>query len=196
MRTATINRKTAETDITLTLTLDGTGVASACTGVPFLDHMLELFSKHGHFDLSLTCTGDTAVDDHHSVEDIGICLGMAFAEALADKRGICRYGSMILPMDETLILASVDLCGRSYLGYALDIPTEKVGRFDTELVKEFFLAFVRTSASTLHIRQLAGENSHHIIEGTFKTVARALRAAVAMDPTAPDDIPSTKGVLG
>ena len=157
--------------------------------------MLTLLAKHGRFDLTVACKGDIQVDGHHSVEDVGICLGEAFARALADKRGICRYGSMILPMDETLILASVDLSGRAYLGYALEIPTEKVGCFDTELIKEFFLAFVRASACTLHIRQLAGENSHHIIEGTFKAVARALRAAVATDPDAMDEIPSTKGVL-
>ncbi|MBQ9761081.1 MAG: imidazoleglycerol-phosphate dehydratase HisB [Clostridia bacterium] len=195
MRNATVNRSTSETKISLALELDGTGKAEINTGVGFLDHMLTLFAKHGRFDLTLTCEGDTDVDDHHSVEDIGICLGTAFANALSDKRGICRYGSMILPMDETLILSSVDLSGRAYLGYALEIPTEKVGTFDTELVKEFFLAFVRQAACTLHIRQLAGENSHHIIEGTFKSVARALRAAVAIDTAAQNEIPSTKGVL-
>lgn len=195
MRQATINRKTAETDISLTLALDGKGTAQINTGVGFLDHMLTLFAKHGRFDLAVTCKGDVEVDGHHSVEDIGICLGEAFAKALGDKGGICRYGSMILPMDETLILSSVDLSGRAYLGYALEIPTEKVGCFDTELVKEFFLAFVRSAACTLHIRQLAGENSHHIIEGTFKSVARALRAAVSIDPALDGEIPSTKGVL-
>lgn len=195
MRTANVNRKTAETDITLTLAIDGTGTSSINTGVGFLDHMLTLFAKHGRFDLSITCKGDTQVDDHHSVEDIGIALGEVFARALGDKRGICRYGSMILPMDEALILSAIDLSGRSYLAYDLEIPTEKIGTFDTELVKEFFLAFTRTSAMTLHIRQLAGENSHHIVEGTFKAIARALRAAVALDPDAKDEIPSTKGVL-
>ena len=195
MRNATVNRSTSETDIRLTLELDGTGKTEISTGVGFLDHMLTLFAKHGRFDLTLTCKGDTDVDDHHSAEDIGICLGNAVATALGDKRGICRYGSMILPMDETLILSSIDLSGRAYLGYALEIPTEKVGSFDTELVKEFFLAFVRAAACTLHIRQLAGENSHHIIEGTFKAVGRALRAAVAIDPAAQNEIPSTKGVL-
>lgn len=195
MRTANINRKTAETDIALTLDLDGTGAGSINTGVGFLDHMLTLFAKHGRFDLSVTCKGDTQVDDHHSVEDIGIALGEAFAKALGDKRGICRYGSVILPMDEALILSAVDLSGRSYLAYGLEIPTEKIGTFDTELVKEFFLAFTRTSAMTLHVRQLAGENSHHIVEGAFKSIARSLRAAVALDPTAKDEIPSTKGVL-
>lgn len=195
MRSANIDRSTSETKINLTLNLDGTGKSEINSGVGFLDHMLTLFAKHGRFDLTLTCKGDTNVDDHHSVEDIGICLGYAFANALGNKRGICRYGSMILPMDETLILSSVDLSGRAYLGYVLEIPTEKVGSFDTELVKEFWLAFVRTAACTLHIRQLAGENSHHIIEGTFKSVARALRAAVAIDPDAEGEIPSTKGVL-
>ncbi len=195
MRNATVNRSTKETKISLTLELDGKGCSEIRTGVGFLDHMLTLFAKHGRFDLTLTCEGDTEVDDHHSAEDIGICLGNAFAAALGNKLGICRYGSMILPMDETLILASVDLSGRAYLGYALEIPTEKVGSFDTELVKEFWLAFTRQAACTLHIRQLAGENSHHIIEGTFKAVARALRAAVAIDADAKDELPSTKGVL-
>ena len=195
MRKAQINRKTAETDIALSLNLDGTGVVACVTGVGFLDHMLTLFARHARFDLSVTCTGDTYVDDHHSVEDIGICLGQAFAAALGDKRGICRYGSMILPMDEALILTAADLSGRAYLGYDLTIPTEKVGTFDTELVKEFFLGFVRCAAITLHIRQMAGENSHHIIEGTFKSAARALRAAVAIDRDFADEIPSTKGVL-
>lgn len=195
MRMADITRRTAETDITLKLNLDGTGESDIDTGVGFLDHMLTLFAAHGRFDLTVKCEGDTEVDDHHTVEDVGICLGQAFATALGDKRGICRYGQMILPMDEALILTAADLSGRSYLGYALEIPTEKVGTFDTELVKEFFLAFVRCAAVTLHIRQMAGENSHHIIEGTFKSVARTLRAAVAMDEKCPDAIPSTKGVL-
>ena len=195
MRSATINRSTTETQISLTLNLDGTGKTKIKTGVGFLDHMLTLFAKHGRFDLTLFCNGDVQVDDHHSAEDIGICLGEAFAKALGDKRGIYRYGSMTLPMDESLILSAVDLSGRAYLGYKLDIPTEKVGTFDTELVKEFWLAFVRSAACTLHIRQLAGENAHHIIEGAFKSVARALRAAVALDPDAKNEIPSTKGVL-
>ncbi len=195
MRNATVTRSTKETKISLTLELDGKGNSEIQTGVGFLDHMLTLFAKHGRFDLTLTCEGDVEVDDHHSAEDIGICLGNAFAAALGSKLGISRYGSMILPMDETLILASVDLSGRAYLGYALEIPTEKVGTFDTELVKEFWLAFTRQAACTLHIRQLAGENSHHIIEGTFKAVARALRAAVAIDADAKDELPSTKGVL-
>ena len=195
MRMADITRRTAETDITLKLNLDGTGSCDIDTGVGFLDHMLTLFAAHGRFDLTVKCEGDTEVDDHHTVEDVGICLGQAFAIALGDKRGICRYGQTILPMDEALILTAADLSGRSYLGYALEIPTEKVGTFDTELVKEFFLAFVRCAAVTLHIRQLAGENSHHIIEGTFKSVARTLRAAVAVDEKCRDAIPSTKGVL-
>ena len=195
MRTADITRRTAETDITLKLNLDGTGSCDIDTGVGFLDHMLTLFAAHGKFDLTVKCEGDTEVDDHHTVEDVGICLGQAFATALGDKRGICRYGDKILPMDEALILTAVDLSGRACLGYALEIPTEKVGTFDTELVKEFFLAFVRCAAVTLHIRQIAGENSHHIIEGTFKSVARSLRAAVAMDEECRDAIPSTKGVL-
>ena len=195
MRMADITRRTAETDITLKLNLDGTGESDIDTGVGFLDHMLTLFAAHGRFDLTVKCEGDTEVDDHHTVEDVGICLGQAFAIALGDKRGICRYGQTILPMDEALILTAADLSGRAYLGYALEIPTEKVGTFDTELVKEFFLAFVRCAAVTLHIRQMAGENSHHIIEGTFKSVARTLRAAVAVDEKCRDAIPSTKGVL-
>ena len=195
MRMADITRRTAETDITLKLNLDGTGACDIDTGVGFLDHMLTLFAAHGRFDLTVKCEGDTEVDDHHTVEDVGICLGQAFAIALGDKRGICRYGQTILPMDEALILTAADLSGRACLGYALEIPTEKVGTFDTELVKEFFLAFVRCANLTLHIRQLAGENSHHIIEGTFKSVARSLRAAVAVDEKCRDAIPSTKGVL-
>ncbi len=195
MRNATVRRTTAETDITLSLILDGTGMTDINTGCGFLDHMLTLFARHGRFDLSVTCKGDTDIDDHHTVEDIGICLGQAVAEALGEKRGINRYGSMILPMDEALILAAIDLSGRSYLGYVYNIPTEKVGTFDTQLAKEFFLAFARASAATLHLKQLEGENSHHIIEGTFKAFGRALRQAVAVDPDAADEIPSTKGVL-
>ena len=195
MRTSKINRKTAETDIRLTLNLDGDGTSKIDTGCGFLDHMLTLFARHGRFDLTVDCKGDTWVDDHHTVEDVGIVLGTAFAEALGNKRGICRYGDTVLPMDEALILSAVDLSGRAYLGYALKIPTEKVGTFDTELCEEFWLAFVRNAACTLHIRQLAGKNSHHIIEGTFKSVARSLRDAVAIDPLFANDIPSTKGVL-
>ena len=195
MRTSEIKRSTAETDISLTLNLDGTGCSEIETGCGFLDHMLTLFAKHGRFDLNITCQGDTYVDDHHTVEDIGISLGKAFKEALGDKRGIVRYGSTILPMDESLILSAVDLSGRGFLGYGLEIPTEKVGSFDTELVEEFWLGFVRNAEATLHIRQLAGSNSHHIIEGTFKSVARSLKAAVAIDAAFADEIPSTKGVL-
>ncbi|MBO5222121.1 MAG: imidazoleglycerol-phosphate dehydratase HisB [Clostridia bacterium] len=195
MKNATVRRTTAETDITLSLSLYGDGISDINTGCGFLDHMLTLFARHGRFDLSVTCRGDVEVDDHHTVEDIGICLGQAFAEALGDKRGINRYGSMILPMDEALILAAVDLSGRSYLGCGLSIPTQKVGTFDTELVQEFFLAFTRSAACTLHLKQLDGTNSHHIIEGTFKAFARALRQAVAIDPDGADEIPSTKGVL-
>ena len=193
MRTCEIIRKTAETDIMLTLNLDGTGKSTIDTGVGFLDHMLTLFAAHGRFDLTVKCVGDTQVDDHHSVEDIGICLGQAFQKALGDKRGITRYGSFLLPMDEALIQTAVDISGRSCLYYGLEIPTEKIGSFDTELVEEFFLAFTRCCPMSLHIRQLAGKNSHHIVEGTFKSVARALKAAVALDGS--NDIPSTKGVL-
>ena len=195
MRTAEINRKTNETDIRLTLDLDGTGKSDIDSGVGFLDHMLTLFARHGRFDLTLRCDGDTYVDDHHSVEDIGIALGQAFAQALGEKRGIVRYGSFILPMDESLILTAADISGRPYLNYDLRIPTQKVGTFDTELVEEFFLGFVRNSAMTVHIKQLEGANSHHIIEGTFKSVARTLRAAVSIEERFRDEIPSTKGVL-
>ena len=195
MRTAELNRITGETDIRLALNLDGRGNSEIETGCGFLDHMLTLFSKHGRFDLILTCRGDTYVDDHHTVEDIGIALGQAFAMALGDKKGICRYGSTTLPMDESLILTAVDLSGRSFLGYGLEIPAEKVGSFDTELVEEFWLGFTRSAACNLHIHQLAGTNSHHIIEGTFKSVARSLKEAVAIDMAFADEIPSTKGVL-
>lgn len=195
MRTAEIYRKTMETEIALTLTLDGSGKSEIDTGVGFLDHMLTLFAKHGRFDLTVKCKGDTYVDDHHSVEDIGIALGQAFTKALGEKRGIVRYGSCILPMDESLILTAVDLSGRSYLGFRLNIPTQRVGSFDTELVEEFFYAFVRCCPCSLHLRKLAGKNSHHIIEGAFKSVARSLRAAVAIEEAFRDEIPSTKGVL-
>ena len=195
MRTAEMTRKTGETDIRIRLDLDGTGVCAIDTGVGFLDHMLELFARHGRFDLEVTCKGDTRVDDHHSVEDIGIALGQAFDRALGDRKGIIRYGQMILPMDETLILSAVDLSGRGLLAYDLRIPTEKVGTFDTELTEEFSRALAHNMRCTLHIRQLAGSNSHHIIEGTFKSVARSLRAAVRVDPECAGEIPSTKGVL-
>ena len=195
MRTSTIIRRTAETDIRLELNLDGVGKADVDTGCGFMNHMLTLFAKHGRFDLSVKCLGDTDVDDHHTVEDIGICLGMAFAEALGDMGGIVRYGSAILPMDEALIMTAVDISGRCHLGYALDIPTQKIGAFDTELVQEFWLGFVRKANVTLHLRQLAGVNSHHIVEGAFKSAARSLRTACAIDPALNGEIPSTKGML-
>ncbi len=195
MRKAEIKRTTAETDIALSLVLDGTGKSEIKTGCGFLDHMLTLFAKHGRFDLAATCRGDIEVDDHHTVEDVGIVLGMAFREALGDKKGITRYGNTILPMDEALLLAACDLSGRSFLGYELEIPTEKVGTFDTQLTEEFWLAFTREAACNLHLRTLAGQNSHHIIEGAFKAAARALRDAVKIDADFADEIPSTKGVL-
>lgn len=193
MRSFEITRKTAETDIRLSLNLDGSGRSTIATGCGFLDHMLTLFAAHGKFDLEVTCIGDTQVDDHHSVEDIGICLGTAFQNALGEKRGIARYGSFLLPMDEALILCAVDLSGRSCLCYDLNIPTEKIGTFDTELIEEFLLGFVRNCPMSLHLKQLAGRNAHHIAEGAFKTLARALKAAVAQDGSG--EIPSTKGVL-
>ena len=193
MRTSEIRRNTAETKISLTLNLDGTGKSKIETGVGFLDHMLTLFAAHGKFDLTVICNGDTHVDDHHSVEDIGICLGQAFQAALGNKRGITRYGSFLLPMDEALILSAVDISGRSCLCYGLDIPTEKIGTFDTELVEEFFLGFTRNCPMSLHLRQLSGKKSHHIVEGAFKAAARALKAAAAADGS--NEIPSTKGVL-
>lgn len=195
MRIGEIERTTKETSITLRLDLDGSGQSDIDTGVGFLDHMLTLFSRHGMFDLTITCDGDTYVDDHHSVEDIGICLGTAFRQALGDMAGINRYGSIILPMDEALIMAAVDISGRSYLGFDFQISAHKVGTFDTELVEEFFLAFVRNANITLHLRQLAGTNSHHIIEGAFKAFGRVMRQAAALDPSLGGQIPSTKGVL-
>ena len=193
MRVSEIQRNTAETKIQLCLNLDGTGKADIDTGVGFLNHMLTLFAAHGKFDLTVKCAGDVEVDDHHSVEDIGICLGQAFQAALGDKRGITRYGSFLLPMDEALILSAVDISGRSCLCYGLDIPTEKIGTFDTELVEEFFLGFTRNCPMSLHLRKMAGTNSHHIVEGAFKSVGRALKAAVSL--TGSNEIPSTKGVL-
>ena len=195
MRTVELSRKTAETDVALTLNLDGRGASEIRTGCGFLDHMLTLFAKHGRFDLTVICQGDTWVDDHHTVEDVGIVLGQAFTQALGEKRGINRYGSTTLPMDEALILSAVDLSGRSFLGYDLHIPTQKVGSFDTELVEEFWQGFVRMAQCSLHIRRLTGTNSHHIIEGAFKSVARSLREAVAVDPDFAQEVPSTKGVL-
>ena len=195
MRTAKIARKTADTDITLTLCLDGKGESDIQTGCGFLDHMLTLFAKHGRFDLTVQCVGDTHVDYHHTVEDVGICLGKAFAKALGDKKGIVRYGSMILPMDETVILSAVDISGRSGFYPILNIPSPKVGDFDTELCVEFWIAFARDAGLTLHLQQLAGSNSHHIIEGAFKSVARSMRTAVSIDEKFAEDIMSTKGVL-
>ena len=196
MRTATVNRATAETDISLSLNLDGRGVSDIQTGCGFLDHMLTLFAKHARFDLTVACKGDTQVDDHHTVEDVGIALGQAMKEALQDLRGVTRFGDCVLPMDEALVLAAVDLSGRGTLGFFADLPSQKVGTFDTELVQEFFLALVREARITLHLRQLAGENTHHILEAMFKAAARALKAAVAVDPAFAGDIPSTKGTLG
>ncbi|HJJ38566.1 MAG TPA: imidazoleglycerol-phosphate dehydratase HisB [Methanocorpusculum sp.] len=195
MRTATLTRTTKETDISLTLTLDGSGKADINIGCGFLDHMLTLFASHGRFDLAVSCKGDTDVDYHHTTEDIGIALGTAFKQALGDKAGISRYGFMILPMDEALILTAVDFSGRAALSCDLDISSEKVGDFDTELVEEFWHAFVRTAECSLHIRELAGVNSHHIIEGAFKSAARSIRAAVAFDAAYAGEVPSTKGSL-
>ena len=195
MRSSTISRKTAETDIKLTLNLDGEGKGEINTGCGFLDHMLTLFSKHAHYDLTVICKGDTNVDYHHTVEDVGIALGKAFLEALGDKRGIVRYGDIILPMDEALIVCAVDISGRDYFGYALDIPSYRVGDFDTELCEEFMKALVREAKLTLHLRQLAGTNSHHIIEGAFKALGRTLAKASAISDKFASEIPSTKGVL-
>lgn len=195
MRSAEITRTTTETSITLSLTLEGTGRYDIHTGVGFLDHMLELFTRHGRFDLTLRCEGDTQVDDHHSVEDVGIALGDAFRQALGGKAGIVRYGSFLLPMDEALVLVALDLSGRPHLAFDAAIPTEKIGTFDCELVEEFFLGLTRAMGCTLHIKQLAGSNSHHIVEAMFKGCGRALRQAVAADPRAEGEIPSTKGLL-
>lgn len=195
MRTAKIDRKTGETDISLTLCLDGKGESDVQTGCGFLDHMLTLFAKHGHFDLQVRCVGDTHVDYHHTVEDVGICLGKAFAQAWGDKKGIRRYGSMILPMDESVMLSAVDISGRSGFYPILNIPSPKVGDFDTELCQEFWIAFARDAGVTLHLQQLAGTNSHHIIEGAFKSIARSMATAVSIDPAFANDIMSTKGVL-
>ena len=195
MRVTKVVRKTAETDIVLKLNLDGVGKSSIDTGCGFLNHMLTLFASHGRFDLEVKCVGDTDVDYHHSVEDIGIALGEAFNAALGDKKGIHRYGDTILPMDEAVILSAVDFSGRDFLGYRLSIPTEKVGDFDTELVEEFWYGFVRKAQCALHLAQLSGSNSHHIIEGAFKSAARSFRQAVTIDPQFANEIPSTKGVL-
>jgi len=195
MRTSEIKRETKETNIELMVNLDGTGKSSIDTGCGFLDHMLTLFAKHGRFDLDVKCKGDVKVDFHHTVEDTAICLGQAFSEALGDKMGIVRYGNMILLMDEALVLSAVDLSGRSGLSYKLEIPTEKVGDFDTELTEEFWLAFVREAQCTIHLVQMSGTNSHHIIEGAFKSVARSLKMAVSFEKGFENEIPSTKGVL-
>ena len=195
MRKAETVRKTGETDITLSLDIDGKGESEISSGVGFLDHMLTLFSRHGRFDLKLKCIGDTYVDDHHSTEDIAIALGSAFRKALGDKRGIKRYGDIILPMDEALVLASADISGRSYIRFTSNFQTEKIGTFDVELLEDFFTSFAENAGITLHIRQLDGRNSHHIAEAMFKAVARALRKAVEIDERAKDEIPSTKGVL-
>ena len=195
MRTAQIARDTNETSIRLTLELDGAGTSKVDSGCGFLNHMLTLLAAHGRFDLEVSCKGDTDVDDHHTVEDIGICLGQAFTKALGDRRGITRYGQSLLPMDETLVLCGVDLSGRDYLGWGLTLPAQKVGTFDTELAKEFWLGFVRQCPCALHFRQLAGENTHHILEAAFKGAGRALRMAVSLDPALNGQIPSTKGTL-
>lgn len=195
MRTAQIERNTNETQIRLTLNVDGRGQYQVDTGCGFLNHMLELFARHGSFDLEVTCHGDTQVDDHHTVEDIGIALGKAFAQALGDLRGVHRYGNFLLPMDEALVLCAVDLSGRGYLGWQMELPTEKVGTFDTELAEEFWIAFSRNCGATLHFQQMAGRNSHHILEAAFKGMGRALRQAVAIEPGRENEIPSTKGIL-
>lgn len=195
MRTAQIERNTNETQIRLTLNVDGRGQYQVDTGCGFLNHMLELFARHGSFDLEVTCQGDTQVDDHHTVEDIGIALGKAFAQALGDLRGVYRYGNFLLPMDEALVLCAVDLSGRGYLGWQMELPTEKVGTFDTELAEEFWIAFSRNCGATLHFQQMAGRNSHHILEAASKGMGRALRQAVAIEPGRENEIPSTKGIL-
>ena len=195
MRQTTITRKTAETDIALTLVLDGRGEAQVDTGIGFLDHMLTLFARHGRFNLTVTCRGDVHVDAHHTTEDIAIVLGRAFSECLGERRGIARYGFFLLPMDEALIAAAVDISGRAYLGFEAVLPAETLGIFDTELVKEFMQAFARSLGAAVHLRQLAGENTHHIIEGMFKALGRAMRQAVAVDAGFEDEIPSTKGIL-
>lgn len=195
MRTAEINRKTAETDIKLSLNVDGTGKYQIQTGCGFLDHMLTLFSKHGKFDLTVKCVGDVEVDFHHTVEDVGICLGEAFKKALGDKRGIFRYGDSAIPMDETLILSAVDLSGRSTLCYGLKVPAKRLKDFETELIEEFFLAFTRSLEATLHFVQLSGRNSHHVLEGAFKSFARSMRKACEIDSKSIGEVPSSKGVL-
>lgn len=195
MRCAEINRKTNETDISLKLNIDGTGTSEINSGCGFLDHMLTLFARHGSFDLNITCNGDTEVDYHHTVEDIGISLGQAFSQCLGDKRGITRYGCSILPMDEVLMLCAIDISGRTHLGYQVTFNSSVIGDFDTELVKEFMLGFVRNLPMALHFKEFAGENAHHIAEGMFKSFARALAVAVSIDQKHANEIPSTKGIL-
>ena len=195
MRTSKISRTTKETDITLSIELDGNGKADIDTGCGFLNHMLTLFATHGRFDLSVKCEGDYDVDYHHTTEDVGICLGLAFREALGAKKGINRYGNMILPMDEALVMTAVDFSGRAFLDWEVEIPTQKVGDFDTELAEEFWRAFAGNSLCTLHFRQLAGKNSHHIIECAFKSAARSISQAVKINPELGDEVPSTKGVI-
>lgn len=195
MRSASIDRKTKETDISVSLELDGSGAVDANTKVPFFDHMLDAFGRHGLFDLSVSCDGDVEVDAHHSVEDTGIVLGQVVAEALGDKRGIVRFSDAVIPMDEALVMCAMDISGRGQLYWDMDVPVDAICTFDTQLAKEFFVAFAANAGITLHMKQLAGENAHHLIEAAFKACGRALRAAVAIDPRAADALPSTKGVL-
>ena len=194
-RTASVHRATKETDVRVSVGLDGTGVCNASTGVPFLDHMLHQIASHGLIDLEIEATGDLEIDDHHTNEDVGITLGQAIAKAVGDRKGIHRFGHFVAPLDEALVQVALDFSGRPHLGYGLQIPTERVGRYDTQLVREFFVAFVNHSQMTLHIRQLDGINSHHIIEACFKAFARALRIALEIDPRRAGSIPSSKGVL-
>ena len=194
-RTASVSRTTGETDVKVELNIDGTGKCHADTGIPFLDHMLHQISSHGLFDLNIKATGDIEIDDHHTNEDVGITLGMALAEALGDRQGIVRFGHFIAPLDEALVQIALDFSGRPHLSYGLEIPTQRVGTYDTQLVREFFVAVINHSHMTLHIRQLDGINSHHIIEATFKAFARAMRMATEIDPRRAGNIPSSKGVL-
>ena len=195
MRSAVIDRKTKETDISVSIELDGTGAVDANTKVPFFDHMLDAFGRHGLFDLSVACDGDVEVDSHHSVEDTGIVLGQAVAEALGDKRGIVRFSDAVIAMDEALVMCAMDISGRGQLYWDMDVPVDAICTFDTQLAKEFFVAFAANAGITLHMKQMAGENAHHLIEAAFKACGRALRAAVAIDPRAADALPSTKGAL-
>jgi len=194
-RTASVSRTTGETDVQVTITLDGTGQCTAKTGIPFLDHMLHQIASHGLIDLDVRATGDIDIDDHHTNEDVGITLGMALHKALGDRKGIVRFGHFVAPLDEALIQVALDFSGRPHLSYGLEIPTQRVGTYDTQLVREFFVAIVNHSQMTLHIRQLDGINSHHIIEASFKAVARSLRMAIEIDPRRAHTIPSSKGLL-